>query len=82
MTFEIDYSLFVTRRIKFFPLIDAYIELFKRSSDTENGPWFRFPIPKPNFGCILIAAARISSFGAWFQASPGVVVVLFIIFIL
>ena len=22
-------------------------------SDTEIGPWFRFPIPKPGFGCKL-----------------------------
>ena len=27
----------------------------KFSSDTEIGPWFRFPIPKPNFGPTLVS---------------------------
>jgi hypothetical protein len=29
---------------------------FGSDTDTEIGPWFRFPIPKPGFGCTLIHA--------------------------
>ena len=27
---------------------------FGSNTDTEIGPWFRFPILKPGFGCTLI----------------------------
>ena len=28
-------------------------------SDTVIGPWFRFPIPKPSFGCTLVEGKHI-----------------------
>ena len=29
---------------------------FGSDTDTEIGPWFRFPIPKPNFGLTLLGS--------------------------
>ena len=31
------------------------------NTDTEIGPWFRFPIPKPGFGCTLYQKERTKS---------------------
>ena len=33
-------------------------------TDTEIEPWFRFPIPKPNFGLTLMKISDLEDIGA------------------
>ena len=44
-------------------------KFFDSDTDTEIGPWFQFPIPKPGFGCTLqekkIFERKWANFALW-----------------
>ena len=41
------------------------IKIFGSNTDTEIGPWFWFPIPKPSFGHTLTAARSYIASVSW-----------------
>ena len=45
---------------------------FRKNTDTEIGPWLRFPIQKPGFGCTLVKGSKKLTHAATMESAMAV----------